>query len=74
MSVIELPVQIRLVDLLHAIERLSPTEFGLVASRVADIQRTQQLKPSRRQSAPNYWNSLQPQNNWTQNGPRQYSF
>ena len=41
MSVIEVPVQIRLTDLLRAIERLSPTEFGVVASRVADIQRNQ---------------------------------
>lgn len=45
MSVIELPVQIRLADLLHAIERLSPTEFGVVASRIADIQRTLQAQP-----------------------------
>jgi len=42
MSVIEVPVQIRLADLLRAIERLSPAEFGVVASRVADLQRTQQ--------------------------------
>ena len=42
MRVIEVPVQIRLADLLRAIERLSPAEFGVVASRVADLQRTQQ--------------------------------
>ena len=46
MSVIEVPVQIRLTDLLRAIERLSPTEFGVVASRVADIQRNQQAQPN----------------------------
>ena len=45
MSVIEVPVQIRLADLLRAIERLSPAEFGVVASRVADLQRTQQARP-----------------------------
>lgn len=46
MSVIELPVQIRLADLLRAIEQLSPAEFGVVASRIADIQRIQQVQPS----------------------------
>jgi len=44
-SVIEAPVPIRLADLLRTIERLSPAEFGLVASRVADLQRTQQTQP-----------------------------
>jgi hypothetical protein len=57
MSVIEVPVQIRLADLLRAIERLSPAEFGVVASRVADLQRTQQARPdllaqARRKLAP----------------------
>lgn len=45
MGVIEVPVQIRLADLLRAIERLSPAEFGVVASRAADLQRTQQARP-----------------------------
>ena len=45
MSVIEVPVRIRLADLLRAIERLSPAEFGVVASRVADIQRSQRAQP-----------------------------
>ena len=38
MTVVELPVQIRLTDLLAAIERLSPVEFGMVASKVQEIQ------------------------------------
>ena len=33
MRVSEAPVQIRLADLLRAIERLSPAEFGVVAER-----------------------------------------
>lgn len=45
MSVIEVPVQIKLSDLLRAIERLPPAEFSVVASRVMDRQRAQETSP-----------------------------
>ncbi len=45
MSVIEIPVQVRLTDLLTVIERLSPAEFSVVASKVEDLQRGQRAQP-----------------------------
>ncbi|MFO7633012.1 MAG: hypothetical protein R6W76_10745 [Caldilinea sp.] len=45
MSVIELPVQIRLADLLRAIERLSPAEFTAVASKVEELRQAHRSQP-----------------------------